>query len=117
MPVIADETWRDDADCRYSDPAGWDADLLPELLWEERTSMAQRACAGCPVIRECAQWVLDYPHRYGTYPTGVVVAGVILPASPNKTAQSERIRRRIAAAHNLPYSPFEYPKTVEEQEQ
>ncbi|WP_167465803.1 WhiB family transcriptional regulator [Nocardia brasiliensis] len=96
--------WMEQAACAGSDPEGWATDNLPELPGE-RTRYAQRVCAGCPVIRQCAQWALAEPLTTGDYITGVVLAGMAHTDNSAKRGPCERVRRRMAERFDLPYIP------------
>lgn len=57
-----------------SNPAQWDTDAVPRSMRRgDRLIRAAEACAGCPVIVQCAQWALT------SRATGVIMAGVPLP--------------------------------------
>lgn len=66
--------WHDTAQCSgTSTPQAWDSD--GERSWRLLVAGFE-ACHGCPVVRECARAAL------AERPTGVVHAGVALPAYP-----------------------------------
>lgn len=60
--------WRKRAKCRGTDPDEFDL-----VRRTGKQQIAAALCAGCPVIRECAQDVLHYRD------TGMVRAGTYLP--------------------------------------
>lgn len=67
-------TWHADAKCAYAQrPQNWDLPLSNRLSRAESLVHCATLCAGCPVIRECAQEALDVNDR------ALVRAGVALP--------------------------------------
>jgi hypothetical protein len=103
VQVEPPDDWRQHAQCIGSDPAAWDTSYYPEPPGQ-RAELARRVCRGCEVRQECAQWALSVPHIHGEYLTGVVVAGFAMHGNPSATRANEKIRRRMAARYDLPYS-------------
>jgi WhiB family redox-sensing transcriptional regulator len=60
--------WQSDAACRGEDLVlffGPDGERAPER--EVRERKAKAICAGCPVARECLEYALARPERYGVW--------------------------------------------------
>lgn len=58
-----DETWREHAACRGQDTNIW--------FDERHADRALRICAGCPVQRECGQYVVDVQRTEGRQLRGI----------------------------------------------
>ncbi|MBF6333425.1 WhiB family transcriptional regulator [Nocardia transvalensis] len=76
----ADHDWRDDALCAQpgADPKRWDSDSIAESV--DQAAEAANRCAGCPVLRECAEDALHPAYSVDgapLYTVGVIRAGVI----------------------------------------
>ncbi|MFF2551853.1 WhiB family transcriptional regulator [Nocardia sp. NPDC058058] len=59
------------------------------------TKLARKLCAGCPVMRECAQFALD------TDAVAVVQAGVILGSKPSLDKSPTRKKLRLIASGDM----------------
>lgn len=57
-----DRPWVIDAACRGADPAVFFAGTDGG-----DTRLAQRICAGCPVVKECLAWALSTGVAYGVW--------------------------------------------------
>ncbi|QIS21281.1 WhiB family transcriptional regulator [Nocardia terpenica] len=78
------QDWRTRGLCAGGNPHLWDADYLPpatdEAAKRERARIARARCAGCPVVRECAEDAVKPMYSADGFPlhtTGVIRAGVI----------------------------------------
>lgn len=85
-------TWHADAKCAYAQrPQNWDLPLSNRLSRAETVAHCASLCAGCPVIRECAQEALDVNDR------AMVRAGVALPLNAGVRYTDGLARRMIDA--------------------
>lgn len=75
--------WHRDGLCARpgQDPRRWDADDDRRTSRAQKLVRAQKACTGCPVIRECAAEALDHGS------VGVVRAGIELAGKPSPGAR------------------------------
>lgn len=81
-----DRDWMKDAKCKGDDPTKWHSDNRGG----GQEKKARELCRGCPVIRECAAYHIQFET------SGVVVAGIPVPdaASPrHHTIAMEKLRR------------------------
>lgn len=90
MPKVQIPNWHDNAKCagkigEFDMPAR----RMLKADREKWDARIQRACAGCPVMRECAQDALDNPQ----FAQGVVRAGYAITHSSG-TARRRRVRNR-----------------------
>lgn len=84
--------WHTHAKCAYaSRPQNWDLPLPGRLSRAETVAHCASLCAGCPVIRQCAQEALDVNAR------AMVRAGVALPLNVGVRYTDGLARRMIDA--------------------
>lgn len=80
--------WHQRAMCRGGDYRRWETENLPRI---GQAKVAEKRCAGCPVVRECAEFFLDHPDT-----TGVVVAGIAVAAASYTPVEAIRALSVIA---------------------